>query len=155
MRSLICALFLLTAWSSAFSQPLLSPQPTSKPDWMMLVVGKDTLVQGPMSDLVLMAANREIEKRMTVNFAFRISESNSKIRGLEIENSVLRISRDSAVKGKGESDAEVAKCRQDLIGCGIAGAKNKGWATIGKVGTITVCAGIAVVGATAILNTVR
>jgi len=122
---------------------------------MMLVVGKDTLVQGPMSDLVLMAANREIEKRMTVNFAFRISESNSKIRGLEIENSVLRISRDSTVKRKGESDAEVAGCRQDLIDWGKAGERNRGWAQVGRVGVFGICIGGAVVGTMAILNAVQ
>jgi len=155
MKYPISVAFLLILSCSAFSQPLLNPQPTSKPDWMMLVVGKDTLVQGPMSDLVLMAANREIEKRMTVNFAFRISESNSKIRGLEIENSVLRISRDSAVKGKGESDAEVAKCRQDLIDCGKAGERNRGWAQVGRVGVIGICVGGAVVGTLAILNAVQ
>jgi len=110
---------------------------------MTLLVGSDTLVQGPRREFVMFAANREVSDVTVRNFAFRMNQKTKIIRSLEEELDFTRLSRDEAVATCRERLDEIGRLKKDLDTCNEKKASQRTWATIGKGTGIVVGVGAA------------
>jgi len=130
-------------------------QTPSKPRWQTLLVGRDTLVQGPRSEFVLFGAKRIVSDNLRRNYAFRMAEEIKKSQSLEAELDFTRTSRDAAVMTANGRLAEIGRLRTDLDACQKQCARDKGWAQVGRTGTVVICVGVAVVSTLLILDAVN
>ena len=141
--------FLMTALPMCFSQT-----PT-KQRWQTLLVGRDTLVQGPRSEFVLFGAKRMVSDNLRRNYAFRMAEEIKKSQSLEAELDFTRTTRDAAVMTSNSRLKEIGLLRTERDECRKQCAKDKGWAQAGRIGAVVVCVGVAVIGTVAIIGAVQ
>ena len=137
MRTIICMICLMIASLTACSQTL---QP--KPRWMSLLVGSDTLVMGPRSEFVLMASKRIVVDNMQTNAIFQISRLNKIVSSQDAEIDFLHRAMNAQADEVRLMAGERNGLREDLNDCRIHAAKDKGWATTGKVAVGIVSVGV-------------
>jgi len=112
--------------------------------------GVDTMIQGPRREFVAIIANRIVADRNMTNAVLAISNQNRQLRSCEADVAVLNGALQSTLAAKSELSTHIGQLQDTILNMQGKVSANKAWATVGKVGVITVVATGVVVGAIAI-----
>jgi len=132
---------------TSFSQPQGSSS-APKQRWQSLLVsnslgGVDTLIQGPRREFVLMATYRLITDDNMGNVVRQMSAKNKVIMSLENELSFKNKALIECANSAQERFDEMGRMQSERNEALERSASQKGWATVGRVGTAIVCVGAA------------
>lgn len=128
--------FVLTLSSTCISQ-------TRYKGWSLLTTeARDTIIQGPYNDFVMMTAKRMVSDQLGGERLVAIVQLNKIIRSLEIEVDAVSNSLMLSNSQRDQAIDEVSRMRDDLMKCGKENAAKGVWATIGKTALIVIAAAI-------------
>ncbi len=143
-------MFLWIASLASYSQ---SPTRPVDPRWSLTV--NDSLVHGPYTDFRLMAANRIVSDQMRrqavrVMYGWMSLADNNRAEADKWKKSY------EAEHARGLSlGAKTIEQQEALIACNADKSKLKAWATIGRIGVISVGVGVGAVATVAIINATK
>lgn len=106
----------------------------------------DSMVHGPYGDFVLMYANRQVEKEMKLNLWRSYHAQRKLSNSLTFENDILRSALEGLNRELSELTTMITDERWNRAQCESKKSALKGWATIGKVGTVVIVGSGVVVG---------
>ena len=128
--------FVLTLSLTCFSQ-------TPYKGWSLLTnESRDTIIQGPYNDFVMMASKRMVSNQLGGERLIAIVQLNKIIRSLEIEVDAVSNSLMLSNAQRDQAIDEVSRMRDDLMECGRKNAAKGVWATIGKTTIIVIAVAI-------------